>query len=97
MSKTMKLERTSVMKAAREKYEGENLEIYVSKLTAKRMTSFCKKVYDQFLANLEKEHPGKNFIIGEASLFKSHITKKIESVLKGELLYFYNSRVLTGI
>ena len=87
MSKIMKQERISVMKAAREKYaeknNGEDLEIYLSKLSAKQMTSFSRKVQEQFLTNLEKEHPGKNFVIGKVSLFKANLRKSIESVLKG--------------
>ena len=79
----MKQEREIVMKAARECYRGDNLEKFLSKVTTKDMKSFAKKVQERFLANLEKEHPGKNFIIGQPSLLKANVTKKIVCVLKG--------------
>ena len=79
----MKQEREIVLKAARECYRGDNLEKFLSKVTTKDMKSFAKKVQERFLANLEKDHPGKNFIIGQPSLLKANVTKKIVSVLKG--------------
>ena len=83
MSKIMKQEKEIVMKAARECYRGDNLEKYLSKLTTKDMKTFAKKVQERFLANLEKDHPGKNFIIGQPSKLKANVAKKIACVLKG--------------
>jgi len=83
MSKIMKQEKEIVMKAARECYSGKDLENYLSKRTSRDLKTFAKKVQERFLANLEKEHPGKNFIIGEPSLLKANIAKKIICVLKG--------------
>ena len=83
MSKIMKQEREIVLKAARECYRGDNLEKFLSKVTTRDLKSFAKKVQERFLANLEKDHPGKNFIIGQPSLLKANVTKKIVSVLKG--------------
>ena len=83
MSKIMKQERDIILKAARECYRGNNLEKFLSKVTTRDMKSFAKKVQERFLANLEKDHPGKNFIIGQPSLLKANVTKKIVSVLKG--------------
>ena len=79
----MKQEREIVLKAARECYRGDNLEKFLSKVTTRDLKSFAKKVQERFLANLEKDHPGKNFIIGQPSLLKANVTKKIVSVLKG--------------
>ena len=79
----MKQEREIVLKAARECYRGDNLEKFLSKVTTRDMKSFAKKVQERFLANLENDHPGKNFIIGQPSLLKANVTKKIVSVLKG--------------
>ena len=79
----MKQEKETVMKAARECYRGENLEQYLSKLSTRDMKTFAKKVQERFLANLEKEHPGKNFIIGKPSVLKGNVAKKIACVLKG--------------
>ena len=79
----MKQERDIILKAARECYRGNNLEKFLSKVTTRDMKSFAKKVQERFLANLEKDHPGKNFIIGQPSLLKANVTKKIVSVLKG--------------
>ena len=83
MTKIMKQERESVMRAARECYSGEDLEKYLSKFTTTKMKTFAKKVQERFLANLEKEHPGKNFIIGKPSVLKANVAKKIACVLKG--------------
>ena len=83
MPKIMKQEREIVMKAARECYSGENLEKYLWQTSATKMKTFVKKVQEHFMANLEKEHPGKNFIIGEPSLLKANVAKKIACVLKG--------------
>ena len=83
MSKIMKQERVTVMKAAREIYEGENLENYLKTISKKEMQYFCKKVRDQFLKNLEKDHPGKNFVIGKPSVTRANIANRISSVLKG--------------
>ena len=83
MSKVMKQEREIIMKAARECYSGEDLEKYLSKRTSRDLKAFAKKVQERFLANLEKEHPGKNFIIGQPSKLKANIAKKIACVLKG--------------
>ena len=79
----MKQERDIVMKAARECYKGENLEKYLSQISTRDMKTFAKKVQEYFMANLEKEHPGKNFIIGKPSLLKANVSQKIASVLKG--------------
>ena len=83
MTKIMKQERDIVMKAARECYKGENLEKYLSQISTRDMKTFAKKVQEYFMANLEKEHPGKNFIIGKPSLLKANVSQKIASVLKG--------------
>ena len=83
MPKIMKQEREIVMKAARECYGGENLEKYLSKISTRDLKAFAKKVQEHFMTNLEKEHPGKNFIIGQPSLLKTNISQKIASVLKG--------------
>ena len=83
MTKIMKQERENVMKAARECYSGQDLEKYLAKKTSRDMKTFAKKVQGRFLANLEKGHPGKNFVIGQPSLVKANIAQKIESVLKG--------------
>ena len=83
MPKIMKQEKEIVMKAARECYGGENLEKYLSKISTRDLKAFAKKVQEHFMANLEKEHPGKNFIIGEPSLLKANVAKKIAHVLKG--------------
>ena len=83
MTKIMNLEKNIVMRAAREIYQGENLENYLEQASKKALKPFSKKVQDRFLTNLEKEHPGKNFIIGQASLMKANLAKKILKVLKG--------------
>ena len=83
MTKIMKQEIEIVMKAARECYSGEDLEKHLSKLTTAKMKTFAKKVQERFLANLEKDHPGKNFIIGQPSKLKANVAKKIACVLKG--------------
>ena len=83
MTKIMKQERENVMKAARECYSGQDLEKYLAKRTSRDMKTFAKKVQEYFMANLEKEHPGKNFIIGKPSLLKANVSQKIASVLKG--------------
>ena len=83
MSKIMKQEREIVMKAARESYRGEDLEKFLSQISTRDLKAFAKKVQEQFLANLERDHPGKNFIIGQPSLLKANVAKKIGSVLKG--------------
>ena len=83
MPKIMKQEKEIVMKAARECYGGENLEKYLWQISTRDMKTFAKKVQKHFMANLEKEHPGKNFIIGEPSLLKANVAKKIAHVLKG--------------
>ena len=83
MTKIMKIEKDIVMRAARECYSGEDLEKYLSKRTSRDLKTFAKKIQERFLANLEKEHPGKNFIIGEPSLLKANLAKKIACVLKG--------------
>ena len=79
----MKQEREIVMKAARECYSGEDLEKYLSKRTSRELKTFAKKVSECFLVNLEKEHPGKNFMIGKPSLLKANVAQKIAWVLKG--------------
>ena len=79
----MMQEKEGIIKAARECYSGEDLEKYLSKRTSRDLKTFDKKVQERFLANLEKEHPGKNFIIGEPSLLKANLAKKIACVLKG--------------
>ena len=89
MTKIMKLEREIVMKAARECYSGEDLEKYLSKRTSRDMNNFAKKVQERFLAILEKDHPGKNFIIGKPSKLKANVAQKIARVLKGQFLYIY--------
>ena len=83
MTKIMNLEKNIVMRAAREIYQGENLENYLEQASKKALKPFSKKVKDRFLTNLEKEHPGKNFIIGQALLMKANLAKKILKVLKG--------------
>ena len=83
MTKIMNLEKNIVMRAAREIYQGENLENYLEQASKKALKPFSKKVKDRFLTNLEKEHPGKNFILGQASLMKANLAKKILKVLKG--------------
>ena len=83
MTKIMKIEKEIVMRAARECYSGEDLEKHLSKLTTSKMKNFAKKVQERFLANLEKDHPGKNFIIGKSSMLKANVAKKIGCVLKG--------------
>ena len=84
MAKIMKIEREIVMKAARECYEGENLENYLEQISKKKMETFSKRVNEKFLANLERDHPGKNFLVQKASRTKGNIRKKIEKVLKGK-------------
>ena len=79
----MKQEKESVMKAARECYKGDNLEKFLSQISTRDLKAFAKKVQERLLANLEKDHPGKNFIIGQPSLLKANVAKKIGSVLKG--------------
>ena len=79
----MKQEKKIIMKAARECYRGDNLEKYLSKLATRDMKIFAKKVQERFLANLEKDHPGKNFMIGKPSLLKANVAQKIALVLKG--------------
>ena len=83
MPKIMKQEREIVMKAARECYSGENLEKYLTKTSTRDLKAFVKKVQEHFMANLEKEHPEKNFIIGKPSELKKDVSRKIASVLKG--------------
>ena len=83
MTKNMKIEREIVMTAARESYKGENLEKYLDQISMKEMGSFAKKVTEKFLENLERQHSGKNFLVGKASRTKGNIKKKIEKVLKG--------------
>ena len=80
----MNLEKEIIMKAARDIYQGGNLENYLEHASKKSLKPFSKKVQDRFLKNLEKEHPGKNFIIGQASLMKANLAQKILNVLKGE-------------
>ena len=83
MTKTMKIERETIMKAARETYDGD-LEKYLSTISKQRLTNFRKKVQERFFENLEREHPGKNFVMGKQSLFKANLNKKVGSVLKGK-------------
>ena len=82
MTKIMKIEREIVMKAARESYDGV-LETYLSKGSKQRLKPFFKKVQVRLLENLERENPGKSFIIGDESMTKSHMAEKIGSILKG--------------
>ena len=87
MTKIMKIEKEIVMRAAREIYQGENLEIYLEQASKKSLKPFGNKVQDRFLTNLEKEHPGKNFVIGKASVVKANLARKIVNVLKGKFFY----------
>jgi len=83
MTKIMQIEKEIVMRAAREIYCGGNLENYLEQASKKSLKPFSKKVQDRFLTKLEKEQPGKNFIIGQASLMKANLAQKILYVLKG--------------
>ena len=83
MAKIMKIEREIVMKAARECYEGENLEKYLKHISKEKIKTFAKKVNKKFLKYLEKEHPGKNFLVGKTSRTEDNIKAKVEKVLKG--------------
>ena len=84
MSKIMKIEKEIVMKAARECYKGENLENYLQQVSKDMLKSLCKQIQEYILKDLEKENPGKNFIIGKPSLLKSTMIRSIGYVLKGE-------------
>ena len=83
MAKKMQVEKEIVMKVSREIYEGQNLEKYLEQASKKKIQSFAKKVTDKLLAYLEREHSGKNFLVGDASRARGNIGQKIECVLKG--------------
>ena len=82
MTKIMKIEKEIVMKAAREIYEGD-LEAKLRKASKQALKPFCQKVLERLLANLEKENPGKHFLIGKESRTKKDLADKIGCILKG--------------
>ena len=82
MTKIMKIEKEIVMKAAREIYEGD-LEAKLKKASKQALKPFCQKVLVRLLAILEKENPGKHFLVGKESRTKNHLAEKIGCILKG--------------
>ena len=83
MVKIMEFNRAQIVAVAKEIYEGENLEIYLKQISKTKILPFSRKVQDRFLANLKREHSGKNFVIGQESLLKANLAKKIGAMLKG--------------